>query len=132
MTRKTFLTSLLALFGVKLKLKAEPITVPGFTLKQYPEIKTRSHLWYVKDGVVTYLFEDQQGMDEYSVFLQWSNEDQARAPELRGCMADGATMEAALANLGVVAEEWIKVAKEEGRPIPHPGHLRPIKAPEPV
>lgn len=42
------------------------------------------------------------------------------APELPGCMADGSTYQAALANLEVVMQQWIETASELGRPIPQP------------
>jgi predicted RNase H-like HicB family nuclease len=57
------------------------------------------------------------------VTIYWSKEDGvfiAEVPELPGCMADGPTRKKALANVEVVIEEWIKTAKELGRPIPEP------------
>lgn len=59
----------------------------------------------------------------YEVIIYWSAEDQtfiAEAPELPGCMADGATHQEALANLEVIMREWIETATELGRPIPEP------------
>ncbi len=59
----------------------------------------------------------------YEVILYWSDEDQAfiaEVPELPGCMADGATYEAAIANVRVVIGEWIEMAHEMGRAIPEP------------
>ena len=62
-------------------------------------------------------------MSKYEIILYWSEEDQAciaEAPELAGCMADGATYREALANVEVVIQEWIETAKELGRPVPEP------------
>jgi len=60
---------------------------------------------------------------KYEVIIYWSEEDDAfiaEMPELPGCAADGATHEEALANLRVVASEWIETARELGREIPAP------------
>jgi predicted RNase H-like HicB family nuclease len=54
------------------------------------------------------------------VVINWSEEDKAfiaEVPELPGCAVDGVTYAAALANVGVIIEEWIETAKELGRPI---------------
>ena len=62
-------------------------------------------------------------MIRYEVILYWSDEDQAyiaEVPELAGCMADGESYQAALANVEVIIQEWIETAKELGRPIPEP------------
>lgn len=62
-------------------------------------------------------------MVRYEVIIYWSAEDEAfiaEAPELSGCMADGATYRQALANLETVIREWIETAKELGRPVPEP------------
>ena len=62
-------------------------------------------------------------MIKYEVIIYWSEEDKAfiaEVPELPGCMADGATHQAALANAEVVIQEWIETAKELGRSIPEP------------
>lgn len=62
-------------------------------------------------------------MIRYEVIIYWSNEDEAfiaEVPELAGCTADGATYQAALANVETVIQEWIETAKELGRPIPEP------------
>lgn len=64
-------------------------------------------------------------MSKYSMFLSWSEEDQAyivSVPELPGCMADGKTPEEAVKNAEVIIEEWIECALEDGDPIPEP-HL---------
>ncbi|MEK7278895.1 MAG: type II toxin-antitoxin system HicB family antitoxin [Chloroflexota bacterium] len=62
-------------------------------------------------------------MIKYEVIIYWSDEDEAfvaAAPELAGCMADGATYQEALFNLEVVIQEWIETAQELGRPVPEP------------
>jgi predicted RNase H-like HicB family nuclease len=59
----------------------------------------------------------------YEISTSWSGEDQAfvaEAPELPGCMADGATPAEALGNLQQVMKEWIEVAQELDRSIPEP------------
>ena len=60
---------------------------------------------------------------QYEIILYWSKEDQAflaQVPELPGCVADGETYQAALANAEVVIQEWIETAHELGRHIPEP------------
>ncbi len=60
---------------------------------------------------------------KYEVIIYWSREDEAfiaEMPELPGCAADGQTPNEALANVQVVAHEWIETAGELGRPIPEP------------
>jgi predicted RNase H-like HicB family nuclease len=60
---------------------------------------------------------------KYEAIIYWSQEDDAfiaEAPELSGCAADGRTYREALANVEVVIQEWIKTARELGRPIPVP------------
>ncbi len=62
-------------------------------------------------------------MIKYEVIIYWSDEDEAfvaEAPELAGCMADGATYQEALSNLEVVIQEWIETAQELSRPVPEP------------
>lgn len=59
----------------------------------------------------------------YEVIIYWSSEDDAfiaEVPELPGCAADGGTSHEALANVEIVAHEWIATARELGRPIPEP------------
>lgn len=63
---------------------------------------------------------------KYRMILTWSKLDNAwlvEIPELPGAMADGATPEEAVANAQVIIEEWLEVAREEGRPIPQPQAL---------
>ena len=60
---------------------------------------------------------------KYEVIIYWSADDQAfvaEVPELPGCAADGETPQEALANVQVVAQEWIDTARELGRPVPEP------------
>jgi predicted RNase H-like HicB family nuclease len=59
----------------------------------------------------------------YEVIIYWSAEDAAfiaEIPELPGCAADGPTQHDALANVEVVARQWIETAQELGRTIPEP------------
>lgn len=59
----------------------------------------------------------------YEVIIYWSAEDDAfiaEIPELAGCAADGRTLQEALANVEVIAHEWIETARELGRTIPEP------------
>ncbi|GIV08290.1 MAG: hypothetical protein KatS3mg020_0824 [Fimbriimonadales bacterium] len=70
----------------------------------------------------------------YKILLYWSAEDGAylaEMPELPGCMADGATPEAAITNLYEVAALWVRTAIELGRPVPVPSraaHLLEVVA----
>ena len=64
-------------------------------------------------------------MSKYSMFMSWSEEDQAyivSVPELPGCMADGKTPAEAVENAQVIIQEWIEAALEDGEAIPEP-HL---------
>ena len=58
----------------------------------------------------------------YEVIIYWSADEAfiAEVPELPGCAADGPTPQAALANVEVVAHEWIETARKLGRDIPVP------------
>jgi predicted RNase H-like HicB family nuclease len=60
---------------------------------------------------------------KYEVINSWSEEDRvfiAEVPELPGCIADGATQQAALEQAQIVAREWIEAARALGRPVPEP------------
>ncbi|MBI4308930.1 MAG: type II toxin-antitoxin system HicB family antitoxin [Candidatus Omnitrophica bacterium] len=60
---------------------------------------------------------------KYEVIIYWSREDNAfiaEVPELPGCMADGRTYQEALENVGIIAQEWLETAKQNGRSIPKP------------
>jgi predicted RNase H-like HicB family nuclease len=62
-------------------------------------------------------------MIRYEMIVYWSEEDRAfivEVPELPGCMADGPTYQAAVANAEQIVQEWIDTARELGRPIPEP------------
>lgn len=62
-------------------------------------------------------------MFKYERIIYWSVDDNAfivEVPELPGCMADGETVEQAVANSEAVIKEWIEVAKERGQEIPEP------------
>lgn len=62
-------------------------------------------------------------MIRYEVIIYWSEEDGCflgEVPELPGCMADGATPQETLANLEIIAQEWMETARELGRSIPEP------------
>ncbi len=62
-------------------------------------------------------------MSRYELVIRWSEVDGAylvEAPELPGCMADGATYQDAVANVELVISEWLETARELGRPIPEP------------
>lgn len=70
-------------------------------------------------------------MYKYEIIVFWSAEDAtyiAEVPELPGCMADGNSYEAAVANANTVITEWIETAKELGRPIPEPKGRRLVYA----
>lgn len=60
---------------------------------------------------------------KYELIIYWSEEDGAfvvEVPELPGCMADGETYEAAVANAKKVIGEWIETAHSLGKPVPEP------------
>ncbi|MDR3344562.1 MAG: type II toxin-antitoxin system HicB family antitoxin [Oscillospiraceae bacterium] len=60
-------------------------------------------------------------MYNYEIILYWSRDDNAyvaEVPELPGCMADGATANAALQNAQKIMQEWLDTARELGRTIP--------------
>lgn len=62
-------------------------------------------------------------MSKYEIIIYWSEDDKAfiaEVPELPGCAADGDTYQEAITNVEVIIQEWIKTAKELGRPIPKP------------
>ena len=66
---------------------------------------------------------------KYELIVAWSPEDAAfvvDVPELRGCMAHGATPAEAVANAQDEISLWLEAARELGRPIPPPRGRRPM------
>jgi predicted RNase H-like HicB family nuclease len=62
-------------------------------------------------------------MFKYEVIIYWSAEDEAfvaEVPELPGCMAHGASYEAALAEAQEAIRLWVETAEEFGDPVPEP------------
>lgn len=62
-------------------------------------------------------------MKHYDITLRWSDDDSvfvAEVPDLPGCMAHGATQEAALASVREAIALWIDVARAAGDPVPVP------------
>lgn len=71
----------------------------------------------------------EDNMSKYSMFMSWSEEDQAyivSVPELPGCMADGKTPEEAVKNAQVIIQEWLECAIEDGDPIPEPNLFKDV------
>jgi len=59
----------------------------------------------------------------YEMIVWWSAEDESfvvEVPELPGCMAHGATRQAAIKNAEDAIKFWIKTAKDDGLEIPAP------------
>ena len=59
----------------------------------------------------------------YRIVVRWSDEDSAyiaEVPELPGCMADGASPEAAIKEAKKASRLWLEVAKKEKRETPRP------------
>ncbi len=62
-------------------------------------------------------------MNKYEIIIYWSKKDEAfiaKVPEFAGCMADGKTYQAALANSEIIIQKWIETVNELGRKIPEP------------
>ena len=62
-------------------------------------------------------------MNKYEVIIFWSEIDKvfvAEMPELKGCVAHGDTPDEALKEVNIVADEWLKIAREKGWQIPEP------------
>ncbi|MBV9020741.1 MAG: type II toxin-antitoxin system HicB family antitoxin [Chloroflexi bacterium] len=61
--------------------------------------------------------------DHYSMFIQWSQEDQAylvNISELPGCRTHGDSHEEAVRNGLEAIQAWIEANEALGRPIPQP------------
>jgi predicted RNase H-like HicB family nuclease len=59
----------------------------------------------------------------YRMNVYWSEADSrwlVEIPDLPGAMADGETPEEAIEHAAEVIENWIEVARMDGRPIPEP------------
>jgi len=59
----------------------------------------------------------------YSMFIQWSEEDQVyivMVPELPGCKTHGETYEEAIQHAQELIELWIDANEEWGRPVAPP------------
>ena len=64
------------------------------------------------------LEESTMKQNSYEMIIWWSAEDDAyvvEVPELPGCMAHGATRQAAIKNAKDAVKFWIKTAKEDGQ-----------------
>jgi predicted RNase H-like HicB family nuclease len=62
-------------------------------------------------------------MRRCEVIIYWSDEDRAfiaEVPELPGCAADGKTHRDALRNAEGIIQEWLKMARDLGRPFRNP------------
>ena len=62
-------------------------------------------------------------MAKYSMIVSWSEDDNCylvSVPDLPGCMADGKTIEEAIANAEIIIKEWIEVTLERGLEVPEP------------
>ncbi len=59
----------------------------------------------------------------YELIIYWSQDDQCfvvEVPELPGCMADGASYQAAVNNAETIIAEWLETARALGHAIPEP------------
>jgi predicted RNase H-like HicB family nuclease len=69
--------------------------------------------------------------DRYEVIIYWSDDDSAyvaEVPELPGCIAHGATRQAALDSIGEAMGLWLDTAREFGDPVPVPKGRRLVLA----
>jgi antitoxin HicB len=70
-----------------------------------------------------------QGIESYRVYVEPLTERLgggfvAYAPQLKGCVSDGATPAEALQNIYDAISCWIDGAREQGQPVPVPDHMR--------
>jgi predicted RNase H-like HicB family nuclease len=74
------------------------------------------------------LLKKAQSMQYHYAMVMWySSEDEAylvEAPELPGCMADGATPEEAVQAAQTAIRLWIEGARKLGRSVPRPARTR--------
>jgi predicted RNase H-like HicB family nuclease len=67
-------------------------------------------------------------MKDYHINVFYSKADSgyiADIPDLKHCSAFGATAEEAVREVGIAKAAWLRVAKEQGKPIPKPRY-RPV------
>jgi predicted RNase H-like HicB family nuclease len=61
--------------------------------------------------------------NKYEIIIYWNDADNvfvAEMPELYGCVAHGDTYQEALEQVNAVANEWLKLAQENGWHTPKP------------
>jgi predicted RNase H-like HicB family nuclease len=61
----------------------------------------------------------------YHINVFWSDDDRcwiANVPDLHPCSAHGATPTEAVAEIEVVIDSWLDVARDRGFPIPEPSY----------
>ncbi len=66
-------------------------------------------------------------MDGYEVKVYYSPDDEcyvAQVVEFVGCAVDGPTPEIALARLHEAKEDWLRIVRENGCPVPPPRYGR--------
>lgn len=66
-------------------------------------------------------------MDDSEVKVYYSPDDEcyvAQIVEFVGCAVDGPTPEIALARLHTAKEDWVRIVRERGRPVPAPRYGR--------
>ena len=69
-------------------------------------------------------------MEDYEVKVSYSPDDNcyvAQIVEFIGCAVDGPTPEIALARLHDAKEEWVRVVRESGHPVPAPRYIGQVE-----